>query len=90
MGAILAKPNTISSTDKLLDLIRNKKKPKQKSESAGRPSPPSPSSKGFDLKSSLAQIVPFKKKITVGVTIGYKDLLLVKIGQSSEKKHYSN
>ncbi len=80
----MARNDEISSTDRLLSLIRGKgkKEPKLKSPSVA-PSGASPK----ESKSSVTKVLALKKTITVGVDIGYDDLKLVKIRQFSNKKH---
>jgi len=79
----VVKNDEISSTDRLLSLIRGKVKkgPKLKSPSVA---PPGASPK--EPKSSVTKVFAIKKTITVGVDIGYDDLKLVKIRQFSNKK----
>lgn len=79
----MAKNDEISSTDRLLSLIRGKTKkgPKLKSPTVA-PSDTSPQKS----KSSVTKVFAIKKTITVGVDIGYDDLKLVKIRQFSDKK----
>lgn len=77
----LARPDEISSTERLLDLIRNKGK---KEPDAEVESPSQSATAG--LKASLKKVIPFKKKTTIGVDIGGRSLKLVAISQSSEKK----
>ncbi|MFC1859172.1 hypothetical protein ACFL9U_14275, partial [Thermodesulfobacteriota bacterium] len=83
----MAKQDTISSTERLLDLIRGKSKPDL--ESDGSPSlPSSPRNlKSFfsRLKSNIMGSFSFRKTITVGVNIGYHDLRLAEMAQASEK-----
>lgn len=78
----MAKYNEISSTERLLDLIRDKNITK----SAPPDNSPSPSPIK-SLKCSLKNTFSFGKAINVGVDIGYNDLKLVKISHSSDKKH---
>jgi type IV pilus assembly protein PilM len=78
----LARHDEISSTERLLDLIRDK--------SITKSAPPDNSPSPSPIKSpkcSLKNTFSFGKAITVGVDIGYNDLKLVKISQSSDKKH---
>ncbi|MDY6972692.1 MAG: hypothetical protein SV775_10235 [Thermodesulfobacteriota bacterium] len=71
----------ISSTEKLLRLIRSK-------DSARLESPDHvsllPTSEGW--KSQLARIHPFRKTITVGIDLGYQDLKLLKVRQLSDQE----
>jgi len=77
----LARHDEISSTEKLLDLIRGKSDTASDSTSiAPRQSTTS------SLKKSLIQAFSLKKKIVVGVDIGGEELKMVKIGQALDKK----
>jgi Tfp pilus assembly PilM family ATPase len=79
--ADLARHDDISSTEKLLDLIRGKSDTASDSTSiAPRQSTTS------SLKNSLIQAFPLKKKIVVGVDIGGGELKMVKIGQALDRK----
>ena len=71
----------ISSTEKLLDLIRSSTK-------TDNEFPNITPSRSFPqrIKSYFSNLFSFKKSITVGVDIGYNELKLVKTGQSSPKK----
>lgn len=77
----MARHDEISSTEKLLDLIRGKS---AKDSDLPVFPPAYPSAGG--VKPSLLKAIAFKKKITIGVDIGRKDLRLVKIGQTGDKK----
>lgn len=77
----MARHDEISSTEKLLDLIRGKSDTASDSTSiAPRKSTTS------SLKNSLIQAFPLKKKIVVGIDIGGAELKMVKIGQALDKK----
>ena len=77
----MARHDEISSTEKLLDLIRGKSDTASDSTSiAPRQSTTS------SLKNSLIQAFPLKKKIVVGVDIGGEELKMVKISQALDKK----
>jgi len=77
----LARRDEISSTEKLLDLIRGKSDTASDSTSiAPRQSTTS------SLKNSLIQAFPLRKKIVVGVDIGGGELKMVKIGQALDRK----
>ena len=77
----MARHDEISSTEKLLDLIRGKSDTASDSTSiAPRQSTTS------SLKNSLIQAFPLKKKIVVGVDIGGGELKMVKIGQALDRK----
>lgn len=78
----LAKKDEISSTEKLLDLIR---RPGDASATT-EPPPPTPSI-STRIGSGLKNSVSIKKATTVGVDIGYDDLKLVKIQNISHQKH---
>ena len=77
----LAKQDEISSTEKLLDLIRDA----EPSTPAGS-KPDDPESHDYKPPSSLIQSLPFTKKIAIGVEIGYTELKLAKVAHLSEKK----
>ena len=76
----MAKHDDISSTERLLDLIRGKKNP----DVAPYDFPPTPS--GSAIKSFFTKTPFFTKVVTVGVDIGRRELKLVKINQFSGKK----
>ncbi len=77
----MARHDEISSTEKLLDLIRGKSDTVSDStDIAPRQSTTS------RLKSSLIQAFSLKKRIAVGVDIGGEGLKMVKISQSSDKR----
>lgn len=74
----MARHDKISSTEKLLNLIRSEATtPDNTPEVSGTHS----STKL--RKSRSAKIIPFQKGITVGVDIGYQDLRLAKVTQTS-------
>lgn len=78
----MARHDEVSSTERLLDLIRDK--------SGTKFDPPDNSPSPSPIKSpkcSLKNTFSFGKAITVGVDIGYNDLKLVKISHCSDKKH---
>jgi len=75
----LAKSNTISSTEKLLDLIRGKQPPKGPPPPADPPAVPGVS----DLSSRFGRLLQFRRPATIGVSLGYTDVKLVKIHQAS-------
>jgi Tfp pilus assembly PilM family ATPase len=78
----LAKYDEISSTERLLDLIRNNRNDEVETiETASRRS--SPQKVASYLKESMA----FKKSTTVGVDIGHTELKLAKIKHLSHHKH---
>ena len=77
----MARRDEISSTEKLLKLIRSKN-------DAGieRPGsvPLTPSPEG--RKSMFEKIWPFRKTIAVGIDLGYQDLKLLKVRQLSAQQ----
>ena len=77
----MAKLDDISSTEKLLDLIRNNHiSPDNKSNTLDPP-------QSTKLrKSNSTKIIPFKRPITVGIDIGYYDLKMVKVKQYSDQR----
>jgi type IV pilus assembly protein PilM len=78
----LAIRDEITSTEKLLDLIRDKKSPSLLTSQPAEVSPPPLSPKTSPMAS-----LPFRKKSTIGVEIGYTDLKLVRVVQVSAKKY---
>lgn len=74
---ILAKSDDISSTERLLNLIRKK--------SGDRKSASYPQALYGKEKKTLSQFFPFGKTITIGVDIHYDDLKLVKIQHTADK-----
>jgi type IV pilus assembly protein PilM len=74
----LAKQNEISSTERLLELIRTE------NEEEVADSGSSPKRKSGLLKSLFRSTISFKKNVTVGVDIGYDDLKMVKLQRVSE------
>ena len=81
----LRKKKKISSTEKLLDVIRNKKTSDEFSESPG--SPPSGKSKKLSfLKVSRLKVSRKSEAISVGVDIGYHQLRFIKVAQSPDNK----
>jgi len=74
----LAQRDDISSTEKLLNLIRGDNA-KQSEASPGLSSP-------LSVSSSAKKIIPFRKAVTIGVDIGANELLLAKIVSLSEQK----
>ena len=77
----MARQDEISSTERLLDLIRSKdgKDPESSDSSPSQ-------SLAVGLTASIKKVIPFKKKTVVGVDIGKNTLRLVAINQSAEKK----
>jgi Tfp pilus assembly PilM family ATPase len=74
----LSKPEEISSTEKLLDLIRKNSDTDEYDASAGRP--------GIRRGASLSRLVPFGRSLTIGIDIHYDALKLVKVQHVSEKR----
>ena len=83
----MAKQDEISSTEKLLELIRNNKR----TQDLGPSAPPDIGSKepiSSRVKSSAKKrSTSSRKSATVGIDIGYEDLKLVKIHNPSNQKH---
>ena len=77
----MAKQDEISSTERLLDLIRGKSVKDSDSSVVH-----SPHSATAATKFSFLKAFTFKRKIIVGVDVGLKNLRLVKISQSADKK----
>jgi len=78
----VAKRDALSSTERLLDLIRDDRK----AESIALAPAGSEKSFGRRFKKIFNNPVSFKKAISVGVDIGYDDLKLVKINRLSDQK----
>ncbi len=89
----MAKKDEISSTEKLLGLIRQKENSTEarssssngqtKMESAAITLPPAESQQ---QPSTLSNVVRMRKRVTVGVDIGYYELKLGMVNQVSEKR----
>lgn len=79
----MEKNNEISSTERLLSLIRGKKKKQLKLKSPTIATTSKPSKRS---KTAVGKVLFLKKTVTVGVDIGYDDLKLIKIRQFSNKK----
>jgi len=77
----LAKQDEISSTERLLELIRTN------SEIELEDTKELSQKQSQRLKSLVRRSISFKKNITVGVDIGYDDLKLVKVQRISEKNY---
>ncbi len=78
---ILAKRDEVSSTERLLDLIRDDNESEYPVSSLS-----SQMSISHRLKNFLNNPVSFKKTISVGVDLGHDDMKLVKINRISDKK----
>ena len=77
----MAKQDEISSTEKLLDLIRGKSVKDSDSSAV-----PPPQATAAATKFSYLKALAFKRKIVVGVDIGPQNLRLVKISRSADKQ----
>jgi type IV pilus assembly protein PilM len=77
----LAKHDEISSTERLLELIRSDSE--EETEDTAKPSRRPPGR----LKSLFQSKISFKKKITVGVDLGHDDLKLVKVQRVSDQQY---
>ena len=71
----MAKQKDISSTEKLLELIRSNSRPEVGAASARKSKPPL----AKRLRSGLQTAVKIKKSTTIGVDIGYNEIKLAKI-----------
>ena len=78
----MARPDEISSTEKLLDTIRDDREPPSGSPDASSSSIATPEK----IRPFFSQAISLGKKIHIGVDIGYLDLRLAKIDRSSDKK----
>ena len=79
----MAKKDEISSTEKLLGLIRQKE---NKVPPAKEPEPVE-TLKKFPQPSVLSNVIPMRKKACVGIDIGYHELKLAMINKLSDKRH---
>ena len=77
----MAKYDEISSTERLLDLIRSDKKPEYTASV-----PEAPRSSGDRLANLFSIPVSFRKVISVGVDLGHDDLKMIKIQHVSDQK----
>ena len=77
----MAKQDEISSTERLLELIRTDRD--AEIEDSGKPS----RKQASGLKSFVRSTISFKKNVTIGVDIGYDDLKLVKLRRMSDRGH---
>ena len=89
----MAKKDEISSTEKLLGLIRQKEngeesQPSPEGVQTMPKSPPEspPPSASKQQPSSFSNVVTMRKRITVGIDIGYTELKLAMVNQVSEKR----
>lgn len=78
----MAKRGEVSSTERLLDLIRTDSKSEYTASSMV-----SKKSFGHRLKNFFNNPVSFKKTISVGVDLGHDDIKLVKISRISDQKY---
>jgi len=79
----LAKHDEISSTEKLLDLIRDNKESGSEAQNIS----PVKSYKDDEKKSFLNKKLSFKKDIVIGISIESDNVKMVKVNRLSEKKH---
>ena len=77
----MAKYDEISSTERLLDLIRDDNKPQYPPSNVG-----SQIAIGHRLKNLLSIPLTFRKAISVGVDLGHDDLKMIKIQRISDHK----
>ena len=77
----MAKHNEISSTERLLELIRTDSDADL--EDAGEPK----RKPGRGARSIARSFIGFRKSVTIGVDIGYDDLKLVKLKRASEQSY---
>ncbi len=77
----MAKYDEISSTERLLDLIRDDNKPEHPPSNFG-----SQKAIGHQLKNILSIPLTFRKAISVGVDLGHDDLKMIKIQRISDHK----
>jgi len=78
----LAKRDEVSSTERLLDLIRDDSKSDYTA-----PGYASPKSFSHRLKKLFNNPVSFRKSITIGVDLGHDDIKMVKISRISDQKY---
>ena len=78
----MAKRDEVSSTERLLDLIRDDSKSGYTAVGMG-----SEKSIGHRLKGIMNNPVSFRKTITVGVDLGHDDIKMVKISRISSQKY---
>ncbi len=77
----MAKQDEISSTERLLELIRTD------SDAGIEDSEKPPRKHVSGLKSFVRSSISFRKNVTIGVDIGYDDLKLVKLRRLSDRAH---
>ena len=78
----MAKRGEVSSTERLLDLIRDDSKSEYSATGIA-----SPRSFGHRLKNIFINPVSFRKSITVGLDLGHDDIKMVKMSQISDQKY---
>ena len=78
----MAKSDEVSSTERLLDLIRNDNELEYTAAGSGPDK-----SFGHRLKNLFNNPVSFRKVITIGVDLGHEDIKLVKISRISSQKY---
>lgn len=78
----MARPDEISSTERLLEKIRGNGEPVPVSSDDASPPPSAPEG----IRPLLSKSITFGKTIHIGVDIGYSDLRLAKFDQSSGAK----
>ncbi|HSM90561.1 MAG TPA: hypothetical protein VLT56_11130 [Desulfobacterales bacterium] len=75
----LAKPDELTSTERLLELIRNEQPPD--------PEPIAAKTTGGRLRTFLADSLPLARQgMSIGVDLGHEDLKLVKVNRVSDRK----
>jgi Tfp pilus assembly PilM family ATPase len=75
----LAKPDELTSTERLLELIRNEQPPD--------PEPIAVKTTGSRLRTFLADALPLARQgVSVGVDLGHEDLKLVKVNRVTDRK----
>jgi len=83
---MISQNDEISSTEKLLDTIRNEDTSIEDKIPAISPVPASGHPNTEAVKSFFAKMLPSKESITIGIEIGYNEACLVKIKQLSDQK----
>ncbi len=78
----MAKRDEVSSTERLLDLIRDDSKSEYSATGIA-----SQRSFGHRLKNIIINPVSFRKSITVGLDLGHDDIKMVKMSQISDQKY---
>ncbi len=78
----MAKRDEVSSTERLLDLIRDDSKSEYSATGIA-----SQRSFGHRLKNIFINPVSFRKSITVGLDLGHDDIKMVKMSQISDQKY---